>query len=124
MSDLNKLEFREILEDSNPVAIVDARKYPDFFGFYRSTQFALQSFEQLSIQYVHAPLHFSENGKAEDLWEVRQSATIALQKVRSQLDLFGNTCLMLTSSAFSRAHSERLLLSLSVFSRDWRLDVV
>jgi hypothetical protein len=124
MGDLSRSEFREILENSDPVAIADVRKYPDFFGFYRSTQIALRSFEQSDIKYIHAPIHATESARSEDLWEVRQSAANALQTVRRQTNLFGNTCLMLTSSSVSKSNIESILSTLAAFNAEWHVEVV
>lgn len=122
MSSMDRFSFRNLLESKRPSSIVDTRRYPDFFGLFKSTQVALAHFDNSSIEYIHVPLKHERTNEGEDLWGFRSNLLESLQKAKGEPDLFGEIFLMLVPSEDIRGRCQNVLQSLPSFKDNWRLE--
>jgi hypothetical protein len=122
MNAMDKFSFKNLLDSKRPSSIVDTRRYPDFFGFFKSTQVALTHFDNSSIDYIHVPLKNDFTNEVESIWDFRSNLLDCLQKTKGECGLFGQTFLVLVPSEDFRGKCQKLLRSLPTFDQNWRLE--
>lgn len=122
MNMIDRFGFKNLLDANRPMSIIDMRRYPDFFGFFRSTQVALDHFKAAHIEYNHVPLDSKSSMKVEEVWELRTSLLDELNRAKSQRGLFGQTSLLLVASREVEHQCAKLLCSLPSFDESWRIN--
>ncbi|MEM5581423.1 hypothetical protein WNZ15_03110 [Roseibium sp. AS2] len=121
MNEIDQFGFKNLLHVSKPDTIMDMRRYPDFFGFYKSTQFALEYFQCLQINYIHLPFSRKIAADSKELWNLRSNFLNGLNEAKTQLDPFGKMSLLLVASREDEIKYSQTLRSLPRFDDFWRI---
>lgn len=121
MSSIDRYGFKNLLEAKRPSSIIDTRRFPDFFGFFRSTQIALELFGVSNIEYLHVPLDLGQSKQTQVAWELRKNMLNGLSRTKMRDELFGQTSLVLVASEEVERSCNDLLHSLPDFNNSWNL---
>lgn len=121
MSEMDGFKFSKLIEGEMPASIIDTRKYPDFFGLFRSTKAALDRFRDSQIDYVHAPIRWTAIQEAADSWTVRSSLIEGLSKAKGASDFHGRPFFLLISTEEMKEACSTTFASLPNFEQNWQL---
>lgn len=124
MSEMDYFGFSNLLTNQKPVSIIDTRKYPDFFGLYKSTKSALEHFKRSRVEYVHAPVSWIAHRESVNTWTVRSTLVEGLSRAKSVSDLHGRSFLLLISTDEMKASCAEAFASLPGFEEHWQLQAL
>ncbi|ANG95367.1 hypothetical protein A8A54_01985 [Brucella pseudogrignonensis] len=122
MNDMDRFRFQHLLDAKKPSSILDTRRYPDFFGLFRSTQNALSYFDTSSITYLHAPLIYSDPALRGDSWTFRSNIISNLDKITSESSFVGSVMFVLVPSNEVLEKCGAFFRSLPAFERKWKME--
>ncbi|GAA6180131.1 hypothetical protein NBRC116594_15690 [Shimia sp. NS0008-38b] len=124
MNEMDGFRFSKLIEGEMPTSIIDTRKYPDFFGLFRSTRAALDQFRKSQIDYVHAPVRWTAIQEAADSWTVRSSLIDGLSRAKGASDFHGRAVLLLISTDEMKEACSAIFASLPDFEQQWQLQAL
>lgn len=124
MSEMDGFKFSKLIEGELPASIIDTRKYPDFFGLFRSTRAALDHFRNSQIDYVHAPVRWTAIQETADSWTVRSSLTDGLSRAKGASDFHGRPFFLLISTDEMKDACSTTFASLPNFDQNWQLQAL
>ncbi len=124
MRQMDTFSFANLIEAKNPVSIIDTRKYPDFFGFYRSTKAALDRFRKAKINYVHAPISWATLTETEESWTIRSSLIDGLSRAKGTSEFHGQSFFLLISTDEMRTACSSAVMALPEFDQHWNLQAL
>ena len=124
MNRMDSFGFSKLIETETPASIIDTRKYPDFFGLFRSTKIALESFRNSNIEYVHAPVSWIAQQEAENSWTIRSSLVDGLSRAKGASDLHGRSFILLISTDEMKSACSSAVTSLPDFEQHWQLQAL
>ena len=124
MSDMDAFGFSSLIESQRPASIIDTRKYPDFFGLFRSTKVALEYFKESRVEYVHAPVSWIARRESEDTWTLRSTLVDGLTRAKGVSEFHGRSYLLLISTDEMKEACTETFASLPDFEEHWQLQAL
>ena len=121
MNNMDAFGFSRLIESERPASIIDTRKYPDFFGLYRSTRAALEYFERSRVEYVQAPVSWIAHSETKDAWTVRSTLINGLTRAKGVSDFHNRSYLLLISTAEMKESCAATFASLPDLEKHWQL---
>lgn len=124
MSEMDSFKFSKLIDRKLPASIIDTRKYPDFFGLFRSTGAALDYFRSSQIEYVHAPVRWTAIQETAVCWTVRSNLIDGLSKAKGASDFHGRPFFLLISTDEMKDACSTTFASLPNFDQNWQLQAI